>query len=150
MRWDDRENRTQTGYRGSFVLLGFPLRLDRFHRFKESVRRPKRLECAAGTTQGKITVWDQAHPDGPKQIKFPHGSLNDLHFSPDEHVLAIASEYLGIYTPEASTAPGARPTSNLVLGPDGASIIFGTADGIIESWDVRTEKRLRSIKSPEA
>ena len=51
---------------------------------------------AAGTAQGKITVWDQAHPDGPKQITFPHGSLNDLHFSPDEHVLAIASEDLGI------------------------------------------------------
>jgi WD40 repeat protein len=27
----------------------------------------------------------------------------------------------------------ARPTSNLILGPDGTSIIFGTADGIIGS-----------------
>jgi WD40 repeat protein len=29
----------------------------------------------------------------------------------------------------------ARPTSNLVLGPDGATIAFGTADGAIECWD---------------
>src|SRR4051812_10796555 len=49
---------------------------------------------AAGTAQGKITVWDQTRPDSPQQIAFPHGSLNDLHFSPDEHVLAIASEDL--------------------------------------------------------
>src|SRR5215471_2766926 len=34
----------------------------------------------AGTAHGEITVWDQAHPDGPKQITFPHGSLNDVHF----------------------------------------------------------------------
>jgi hypothetical protein len=60
---------------------------------------------AAGTAQGKVAVWDQAHPGGPEQITFRHGSLNDLHFSPDEHVLAIASEDLGMYAPEASAAP---------------------------------------------
>jgi WD40 repeat protein len=60
---------------------------------------------AAGTAQGKITVWDQTHPDTPQQIVFAHGSLNDLHFSPDEHALAIASEDLGIYTPAVPAAP---------------------------------------------
>jgi len=272
---------------------------------------------AAGTAQGKIAVWDQTRRDAPRQLAFPRGSLNDLHFSPDEHVLAIASEDLGVYTPAASAAPrllrsdhanygsarfsldsqeilvitgnaviqtidthsgavrlkvccssiygeavftpdgqeianaghwprlwdarsgrlvapltadreistlrpitfdasrdtilmgsqdgrvyawdlktkrriavsppqsayvdtlavstdgwiifagfgrdvqlwnpntgqrrslpGARPTSNLVLGPDGTSIIFGTADGTIEYWDVRTEQRLRSTRIP--
>jgi WD40 repeat protein len=44
----------------------------------------------------------------------------------------------------------ARPTSNIALGPDGTSIIFGTADGAIESWDLRTEQRFRSIKIPGA
>jgi WD40 repeat protein len=44
----------------------------------------------------------------------------------------------------------ARPTSNLVLGPDGTLIIFGTAGGAIESWELETEQRLRSIKIPGA
>lgn len=42
----------------------------------------------------------------------------------------------------------ARPTSNLILGLDGASIIFGTADGTIECWDLRREQRLRSMGIP--
>lgn len=60
---------------------------------------------AAGTPQGKITVWDQTRPDAPQQVASPHGSLNGLHFSPDEHELAIASKDLGIYTPATSAAP---------------------------------------------
>jgi WD40 repeat protein len=44
--------------------------------------------------------------------------------------------------------PAARPTSNLVLGPDGTSIIFGTADGTIDYWDLMTERRVRSMKIP--
>jgi len=39
---------------------------------------------AAGTASGNITVWDQMHPDAPKQIVFARGPLNDLQFSPDE------------------------------------------------------------------
>lgn len=44
----------------------------------------------------------------------------------------------------------ARPTSNLILGPDGMSIIFGTACGAIEFWDVRTEQRLHAMNMPGA
>jgi WD40 repeat protein len=51
-------------------------------------------------------------------------------------------------TGQRRSLPTARPTSNLGLGPDGASIIFGTADGNIEFWDVRTEQRLRAMKIP--
>lgn len=51
-------------------------------------------------------------------------------------------------TGQRRSLPAARPTSNLVLGPDGASLIFGTAGGVIEFWDVRTEQRLRSMRIP--
>lgn len=37
---------------------------------------------AAGSAQGNITIWDQVRPAVPKQFAFPHGSLNDLGFSP--------------------------------------------------------------------
>jgi serine/threonine-protein kinase len=43
----------------------------------------------------------------------------------------------------------ARPTSNLVLSPDGASLIFGTANGEIEFWDMGTARLIRTMKIPE-
>src|SRR4051794_36056403 len=60
---------------------------------------------AAGTAKGKIVVWDQAGSDGPRHTAFPHGALNDLHFSADERLLAIASKDLGLYVPAESAAP---------------------------------------------
>lgn len=47
-----------------------------------------------------------------------------------------------------SLPAAARPTSNLVVAPDGESIIFGTAEGSLEYWDVRTEQRIRSVEIP--
>ena len=54
-----------------------------------------------------------------------------------------------LWNPDTGPVRG-TPHHNLVLGPDGTSIIFGTADSIIESWDLRKEKSLRSIKFPRA
>jgi WD40 repeat protein len=51
-------------------------------------------------------------------------------------------------TGQRQSLPPARPTSNLVFGSDGTSIIFGTADGTIEYWDTGTEQRLRSMRIP--
>ena len=49
---------------------------------------------------------------------------------------------------EERSLSAARPTSNLVLGPDDASIVFGTADGAIEYWDTRGGQRLRAMRLP--
>jgi WD40 repeat protein len=49
---------------------------------------------------------------------------------------------------EERSLTAAHPTSNLVLGPDGASIVFGTADGAIEYWDTRGGQRLRAMRLP--
>jgi WD40 repeat protein len=51
-------------------------------------------------------------------------------------------------TGQQRSIAAARPTSNLVLGPDGASVIFGTAGGGIEFWDLTAEQRIRSLKFP--
>jgi WD40 repeat protein len=51
-------------------------------------------------------------------------------------------------TGQRQSLPPARPTSNLVFGSDGTSIIFGTADGTIEYWEIGTEQRLRSVRIP--
>lgn len=98
---------------------------------------------AAGTAQGKITVWDQTRPDAPQELTFPHGSLNDLHFSPDEHVLAIASEDLGIYAPAASTASRLLRSDHAIYGSarfslDGQEILVITGNALIETIDARS------------
>jgi WD40 repeat protein len=98
---------------------------------------------AVGTAQGKITVWDQTHPDAAQQIAFSHGSLNDLQFSPDEHVLAIASEDLGIYTPVALAAPRLLRSDHTNYGSarfslDGQDLLVTTGSGNIETIDAHS------------
>jgi WD40 repeat protein len=98
---------------------------------------------AAGTAQGKITLWDQTRPDAPLQIAFPHGSLNDLHFSPDEHVLAIASEDLGLYTSEVSAAARVLRSDHANYGSarfslDGHDLLVLTGTGVIETIDAHS------------
>jgi WD40 repeat protein len=49
---------------------------------------------------------------------------------------------------EERSLADARPTSNLILAPDGTSILFGTADGEIELWDMQKGQRLRAKRVP--
>jgi len=98
---------------------------------------------AAGTAQGEITVWDQTQPDAPRRAAFPHGSLNDLQFSPDEHVLAIASEDLGIYDLRKSAAPQLLRSDHEHYGSvrfsqDGQTILVITAASLIETIDTQS------------
>jgi hypothetical protein len=51
-------------------------------------------------------------------------------------------------TGERRSWPAAAPTSNPVPGPGGAAIIFGTADGCIETWDIRAGHRLDRLTLP--
>jgi WD40 repeat protein len=98
---------------------------------------------AGGTVQGRIALLDQTLRDAPKQIAFPHGVLNDLQFSPDEHVLAIASEDLGMYTPTQSAAPRGLRSDHENYGRarfsrDGQSLLVITGAGLIETIDVNS------------
>jgi WD40 repeat protein len=98
---------------------------------------------AAGTGQGRITVWDQTRGDAPKQIAFPRGSLNDLQFSPDDHVLAIASGDLAIYAPAESAAPRLLRSDHGNYGSarfsrDGQILLIITGAGVIETIDMHS------------
>jgi WD40 repeat protein len=98
---------------------------------------------AAGTAQGKITVWDQGRPDVTKQIEFPHGSLNDVDFSLDEHLLAVASEDLGIYAPAESATPRLLRSDHVNYGSvrfslDSQNLLVTTGTGVIEAIDAHS------------
>jgi WD40 repeat protein len=68
---------------------------------------------------------------------------NDLHFSPDEHVLAIASEDLGIYDLTKSTAPRLLRSDHEHYGSvrfsqDGQTLLVITAASLIEVIDTQS------------
>ena len=104
---------------------------------------------AAGTAEGNITVWDQMRLDDPRDFAFPHGHLNDLQFSPDEHTLAIASRDLGAYDLTQSSPPRLLRSDHENYGTvrftrNGETLLVITAAEFIEILDARSgAKRLK-------
>ncbi len=95
---------------------------------------------AAGTSRGAITIWNQTTGEVPRHFSFSRGSLNDLQFSPDERVLAIASRGLDLYDLEASAAPrfvrsDGRNYGTSRFSEDGHTILVITGTGAIEILD---------------
>ncbi len=98
---------------------------------------------AAGTSQGKITVWDQGSGTAPRQIDFPRGSLNDLQFDPDERLLAIAAGDLGLYAPEQPAGPrflrsDGRNYGTVLFSRDGQTVLVITGTGLIETIGIHS------------
>jgi WD40 repeat protein len=107
-----------------------------------------------GSQDGRVYAWD-LETRQPIAVSPPQPAYVDtIAVSPKGWVIfAGFGQALQLWNPDTgqrATLPAAQPTSNLVLGPDGTLIIFGTADGTIEWWDVRAEQRIRSMKIPEA
>jgi WD40 repeat protein len=98
---------------------------------------------AAGTAQGEITFWNERSGGAPHQVTFPYGSLNDLRFSPDGHVLAIASENLGVYVPAESSAPRLLRSDNENYGSvrfsrDGEKLLVINGRSVMETIDAHS------------
>jgi WD40 repeat protein len=98
---------------------------------------------AAGTSHGKITVWDHASGAGPRHVDFRRGPLNDLQFSPDETLLAIASRDLGIYDLEQPAAlrllrSDGRNYGTIRFSRDGQTVLVVTGKGLIEILDAHS------------
>jgi WD40 repeat protein len=96
---------------------------------------------AAGTAHGNVTIWDQAHTDIRRQIVFARGSLNDLQFSPDDKLLAVASKDLGLFVLGESTPPRLLRSDNANYGsvrfsPDGKRLLVINGAGEVETVDI--------------
>lgn len=94
---------------------------------------------AAGTAQGKISIWDLTGGSS-RRIALDSGRLNDLQFSPDGHLLAIASRDLGLYAPAESSVPRVlradhKNYHSVRFSPDGKSLLAVTGRGLIETID---------------
>ena len=98
---------------------------------------------AGGTSQGRITVWDMAGGSAPRQIDFRHAPLNDLQFSPDEAVLAIAGRDLATYNLEQPAAlrllrSDERNYGTVRFANDGQTVLVITGRSEIETLDARS------------
>jgi WD40 repeat protein len=98
---------------------------------------------AGGTSQGRITLWDLVGRTAPRQIEFRQGPMNDLQFSPDEAVLAIAGKDLAIYNLEHSAALGLLRSDERNYGTvrftkDGETVLVITGKAEIETLDTRS------------
>jgi WD40 repeat protein len=98
---------------------------------------------AGGTSHGEITVWDSEGRTPSRQLDFHQGQLNDLQFSPDDALLAIANNDLGIYDLGQSAAlrllrSDGRYYGTVRFSLDGQSILVITAATLIETLDAHS------------
>jgi WD40 repeat protein len=98
---------------------------------------------AGGTSQGRIALWDLAGGTAPRQIEFRQGPLNDLQFSPDEAVLAIAGRDLATYDLKQSAVPGLLRSDERNYGTvrftkDGQTVLVITGKAEIETLDAHS------------
>jgi WD40 repeat protein len=98
---------------------------------------------AGGTSQGRIALWDLARGTAPRRIEFRKGPLNDLQFSPDETVLAIAGRDLATYDLERSGAlrllrSDRRNFGTVRFTEHGQTVLVVAGDGEIETLDAHS------------
>ena len=98
---------------------------------------------AAGTAHGPITISNGRPGTATWQVNLRGGPLNDLQFSPDERLLAIAGKDLGLYSLDQSAAPrflrsDGRNYGTVRFSHDGQTVLVVTGAGTIELLDARS------------
>jgi WD40 repeat protein len=98
-----------------------------------------------GSKQGELLLMDVASGDMGSVWEYPYGSLNQLHFAPDGHVLAASTE-TGILLFDTQTNSIIRKfgQSNEAIArnafsPDG-SLLAATLDDTLYVWNTETGK----------
>jgi WD40 repeat protein len=132
-------------------LLGHLTENRQFFTFRSVAFDGARSTILMGSQDGRVYVWDLTtrhlaaiSPAQPEYVDTLAVS------STGSIVYAGFGKTLRIWNPQTGRQRSwpAAPASDLIVGPDGTSIIFGTADGGIEFWDVETGHCFRTIKMP--
>lgn len=98
---------------------------------------------AAGTAQGPVTISNGRPGTARGFIPLRRGPLNDLQFSPDERLLAIAGKDLILYPLQQPAAPrrlrsDGRNYGTVRFSRDGQTVLVVTGAGTIEILDARS------------
>ena len=97
---------------------------------------------AAGTAQGPITISNGRPGTARWLVPLRRGPLNDLQFSPDERLLAIAGKDLVLYPLQQPAAPrrlrsDGRNYGTVRFSRDGQTVLTVTGAGTIELLDAQ-------------
>ena len=135
-------------------LLGWLTKKREFHTFRPIAFDTAHDLVLMGSQDGRVYAWSLT----TRQIfamSHPHSEYVDtiailakgwIAYAGFDKVVRLWNPYTG----QEHSLAMAHPTSNLIVGPEGNSVIFGTAQGEVEFWDVEAEgKRLRAIAIPE-
>jgi WD40 repeat protein len=134
-------------------MVGQLLPARRTYTFRSIAFDRTRATVAMGSQDGRVYVWDLpgrrlaavSEPQQEYVDALATTSTGWLAYCASGRVLRLWNPASGQYRSVA----GANPTSNLILSPDGTSILFGTAAGTVESWNLTTGQRLSSRQLPE-
>lgn len=113
------------------------------HKITSLALSPSRRWLAAGTMQGRISIFDQAGRAAPRQIQSPARPLNDLQFSPDESRLALAGRDLAICNLAQAAdfrflKDDQRNYGTVRYSADGSSVLVITGSSTIEVLDAQS------------
>lgn len=136
----------------SGLLVGRFTASRQFHAFGPIAFDPGGGTILMGSQDGRVHVWD-VKTRQLVAMSVPQASYVDaLTVSPTGWVIyARAGQVLHLWNPETGqrrNVPDALPTSNLIVGLDGTSLFFGTADGGIELWNISTGDRNGVLRVP--
>jgi serine/threonine-protein kinase len=109
-----------------------------------------------GSSTGAVWAWDAESRGLAGGTQAPiawylRGPVDTLAVTQNGAVL-FAGHRVGVWDLEAGHTGSwadARPKSNLALSPDGGTLVFGTTEGHVEFWDVRTAGRVRTLRFPD-
>ena len=98
---------------------------------------------AAGTVQGPITISHGRPGTAPWLVPLRRGPLNDLQFSSDERVLAVAGKDLVLYALKQPAAPrrlrsDGRNYGTVRFSHDGQTVLVVAGAGAIEILDAQS------------
>ena len=90
-------------------------------------------------------------PEGAK-ARIGKGRVNELAYSPDNTLLAVAST-IGIWIYDARSGEALKlltehteSVGSIAFSPDGQSLVGGSDDGTLRLWDVRTGASMLTLK----
>lgn len=120
-----------------------------------------RISEKSGVPVGEVKLWDVASGAGVRDFTGHWAAVNAIAFSPDDEILATASQDKTIYLWKTSDGSQlgklsgeahVNPVMVLDISPDGKTLVSGDGKGVLKFWNIadRTLQRTMTLNISEA